>query len=116
MPCAGLGVIRRKPEIRLKTPEEIRGLPGIQKKILLNGANYVKPGGLLVYSTCSLNKEENDCVADAFLAARPDFAPDPLPSLFDGLTDGGYKATLMPHKGDFDGFFVARFRRIASGT
>ena len=116
VPCAGLGVIRRKPEIRLKTPEEIRGLPGIQKKILLNGANYVKPGGLLVYSTCSLNKEENDRVADAFLAARPDFAPDPLPPLFDGLTDGGYKATLMPHKGDFDGFFVARFRRIASGS
>ncbi|MBR6790375.1 MAG: 16S rRNA (cytosine(967)-C(5))-methyltransferase RsmB [Oscillospiraceae bacterium] len=111
VPCAGLGVIRRKPEIRLKPEDDLRALPDIQKKILLNAANYVKPGGVLVYSTCSLNREENDRVVDAFLAGRKDFAPDPLPEIFRDLTDEGYKATLMPHKGDYDGFFIARMKK-----
>jgi len=113
VPCAGLGVIRRKPEIRLKPQEELRALPDIQLKILTTAADYVKPGGVLVYSTCSLNKEENDRIAEAFLAARPDFVPDPLPEIFSGLTDEGFKVTLMPHKGDYDGFFIARMRRKA---
>lgn len=111
VPCAGLGVIRRKPEIRLKLEDDLRGLPDIQKKILLNAANYVKPGGVLVYSTCSLNREENDRVVEAFLAERTDFVPDPLPEIFRDLTDEGYKATLMPHKGDYDGFFIARMKK-----
>lgn len=114
VPCAGLGVIRRKPEIRLKSEKELRALPGIQKKILLNAADYVKPDGILVYSTCSLNREENDRVVEAFLAERPDFVPDPLPEIFNGLTDEGYKATLMPHRGDHDGFFIAKLRKSAA--
>ena len=111
VPCAGLGVIRRKPEIRLKSREELKALPDIQLKILLNAANYVRPDGVLVYSTCSLNREENDRAVEAFLAERIDFVPDPLPGIFSGLTDEGYKVTLMPHKGDYDGFFIARMRR-----
>ena len=111
VPCAGLGVIRRKPEIRLKSESDLRALPVIQQKILTTAADYVKPGGVLVYSTCSLNKEENDRIIEAFLASRSDFVPDPLPEIFSGLTDEGYKVTLMPHRGDYDGFFIARLRR-----
>ena len=111
VPCAGLGVIRRKPEIRRKSPEEIAGLPAIQLEILHNAANYLRPGGILVYSTCSLNKDENDRVAAAFLAAHPDFAPSALPQAFAGLTakKGGNTVTLMPHMGGYDGFYIARF-------
>lgn len=111
VPCSGLGVIRRKPEIRQKPPGQIGRLPALQLAILSNGADYVKPGGVLVYSTCALNRAENDEVAAAFLAKRPDFAPDPLPGCFGGLGEG-HTATLMPHRGGYDGFFIARFRRI----
>lgn len=111
VPCSGLGVIRRKPEIRQKSKEQIAALPALQAAILANGARYVKPGGVLVYSTCALNKAENDEVAEEFLAAHPDFVPDSLPPCFEGLSEG-HKATLMPCKGDYDGFFIARFKRI----
>ena len=112
MPCAGLGVIRRKPEIRRKTPEEIAGLPAVQARILDNAARYLKPGGILVYSTCSLNQDENDRVAAAFLESHPDFAPSPLPPVFDGLAGpGSHTVTLSPLMGDFDGFYIARFTK-----
>ena len=116
VPCAGLGVIRRKPEIRRKSAEEIAELPEIQLAILHNAANYLRPGGILVYSTCSLNKDENDRVAAAFLAAHPDFTPSPLGAVFeqlgaDGNTVGGNTVTLMPHTGDYDGFYIARFSK-----
>ena len=68
VPCSGLGVIRRKPEIKYKKKAEIEGLPEIQRKILENGAGYVKKGGRLVYSTCTLNRAENEDVAEWFAA------------------------------------------------
>lgn len=114
VPCAGLGVIRRKPEIRRKTPEEIAALPDIQLRILSNAANYLRSGGILVYSTCSLNKDENDRVAAAFLAAHPDFIPAPLPEIFNALVENGaHTVTLMPQNGDYDGFYIARFMKRA---
>lgn len=112
VPCAGLGVIRRKPEIRRKTEKEISALPDIQLRILHNAANYLRPGGILVYSTCSLNKDENDRVAAAFLAAHPDFIPAPLPEIFSTLAEkGANSVTLMPQNGDYDGFYIVRFRK-----
>ena len=113
VPCAGLGVIRRKPEIRRKSPEEIARLPEIQLNILHNAANYLRPGGILVYSTCSLNKDENDRVAAAFLAAHPDFTPSALPDVFGQLENDGYTVTLMPQMGGYDGFYIARFSKRA---
>jgi 16S rRNA (cytosine967-C5)-methyltransferase len=114
VPCAGLGVIRRKPEIRRKTAEEVAALPAIQQRILNNAANYLRPGGILVYSTCSLNQDENDRVAAAFLAAHPDFIPAPLPEIFHPLAEeGAHTVTLMPHRGDYDGFYIARFQKRA---
>ena len=70
-PCSGLGVIRKKPDIRFKDPEPLSGLPQVQSAILDNAAGYVKPGGVLVYSTCTILERENRAVTDAFLAAHP---------------------------------------------
>ena len=111
VPCAGLGVIRRKPEIKYKPPETLDGLPAVQRAILDNAASYVRPGGLLVYSTCSLSLAENDGVADAFLAARPDFEGAPLP-LPGGDGADAHKRTLFPDPAGGDGFFIAAFRRL----
>lgn len=114
VPCAGLGVIRRKPEIRRKKQEEIADLPDIQLRILNNAANYLRPGGILVYSTCSLNKDENNRVIAAFLAVHPDFIPAPLPKIFDTLVESGKNTvTLMPQNGDYDGFYIARLMKRA---
>ncbi len=109
VPCSGLGIIRRKPEIRYKTEAELAALPPVQAAILDNAARYVRPGGVLVYSTCSLNRAENEDVVRGFLEKHPEMEPDPMPA---GLPAAGGKAqaTLMPMDG-FDGFFIARMRR-----
>lgn len=109
VPCSGLGVIRRKPEIKYKEPEEFAGLPEIQYQILETSARYVKPGGTLVYSTCTLSRAENDEVAERFAAAHQEFTPIvqpvPLPA------PGDYKRTYCPDENGGDGFFTASFRR-----
>lgn len=111
VPCSGFGVIRRKPEIKYKSPEEFAGLPEIQYQILETSARYVKPGGTLVYSTCTLSRAENDDVADRFAAAHPEFAPivQPVPLAAVG---GDHKRTYCPDENGGDGFFTAAFRRI----
>ena len=78
VPCSGMGVIRKKPEIRWKSREELASLPGIQWEILNSLAECVRPGGQLVYSTCTLLREENEAVIEAFLSQREDFHPAPL--------------------------------------
>lgn len=111
-PCSGLGIIRRKPEIRWKTAEELDALPPLQLSILENAARYVRPGGTLVYSTCALSKAENEGVAGAFLAKHPEFQPDPMPPAAAAvLGEGCSSATLTPLQGNFDGFYIARFVR-----
>ena len=95
-PCSGLGVIRRKPEIRYKKKDEISELPEIQKKLLDNAKNYVKSGGKLVYSTCTLNPAENEDIADRFAGENRDFRLIETRTFIPGETDG-------------DGFFYAVF-------
>lgn len=111
VPCSGLGVIRKKPEIRYKSLEEVEGLPQIQKDILDNVATYVRPGGLLLYSTCTLRREENEAVAEHFLHTHPEFHPEgfTLPSPIGEVAEG--QCTLWPQQTGTDGFFIARFRR-----
>ena len=111
VPCSGLGVIRKKPEIRYKTLEEISGLPQIQQDILDNVSNYVRPGGLLLYSTCTLRKEENEQVAQAFLESHSQFHLEAftLPGPIGEAAEG--QCTLWPQRTETDGFFIARFRR-----
>lgn len=109
-PCSGLGIIRKKPDIRYKNPEDLFTLSVIQAEILNNAAAYVKPGGTLVYSTCTILPEENEQVTDAFLAEHAAFSretfvlPDPV-----GRCEG--QLTLWPHRHGTDGFYICRMKR-----
>lgn len=110
VPCSGLGVIRRKPEIKYKDPEEFKELPRLQKAILETSAKYVKPGGTLVYSTCTLSKSENDDVACEFANTHPEFTPivQTIPS---PNAPNSYLRTFFPDSNGGDGFFTASFKR-----
>lgn len=111
VPCSGIGVLRRKPEIKEKTPEELAALPQLQLQILENGARYVRPGGILQYSTCTVLPEENEQVVAQFLAHHPAFAPEPLmPSM--GSPFDASMVTMLPEMFGGDGFFVAKLRRV----
>ena len=111
VPCSGLGVIRRKPEIRFKTGDEIKNLPPLQLKILETGAKYVKDGGRLIYSTCALNPSENEKVCDSFLSKNPDFRKAEFLPGVTGHTNAHDYLTLMPHINNTDGFFIACFEK-----
>jgi 16S rRNA (cytosine967-C5)-methyltransferase len=112
VPCSGLGVIRRKPEIRYKKQETFDLLPDLQYIILCEGAMHVAPGGRLVYSTCTLNPDENEAVAQRFLRENPSFCPEPLEQVFfKGGALPSHFVTLFPHTDGTDGFFIARFRK-----
>lgn len=116
VPCSGLGVMAKKPEIRYKDMTDSARLPGIQAAVLEASAGYVKPGGLLVYSTCTLLPAENREVTEAFLAAHPEFEPLDFffpscdPACPDIVSERG-AVTLMPDLHGTDGFFIARMRR-----
>ena len=107
VPCSGLGVIRRKPEIKYKPLSDFSGLPDIQLSILENASRYLRPGGILVYATCTVLREENEAVLEQFLAAHPEFSPVPLHEFGCGE---GYK-TFTCDDCDCDGFFVGRLKK-----
>ena len=109
-PCSGLGIIRKKPDTRYKKADDLFTLPVVQAAILDNAARYVRPGGTLVYSTCTILPEENEQVTEAFLAEHADFGLEPfeLP-LPVGKSDGSL--TLWPQRHDTDGFYICRMTR-----
>ena len=109
-PCSGLGVIRRKPEIKYKPMKSLENLPAIQRGILTAAASYVKPNGTLIYSTCTLNPDENEAVADEFQKEHPEFSPYIVPSGIADISDAS-RYNLFPHITGGDGFFIAIFRR-----
>ena len=109
VPCSGLGIIRKKPDIRYKDPELLKGLPRVQRGILDSCARYVRPGGVLLYSTCTVLPRENGDVVDGFLADHPEFLPEPFDLPRWGKQPG--QLTLWPHIHDTDGFFMAKLRR-----
>jgi len=120
-PCSGTGVLRRRADLRWhKTPEELVTLPKLQLEILTSAARAVVAGGVLVYSTCSLEPEENLEVVNAFLASRPDFRlADMGPSLENIIQESTLRQgflQLYPHKHKVDGFFLARLERHEEGT
>lgn len=94
VPCSGLGVIGRKPEIRYKTATNIDCLPTLQYNILTNASRYLKKNGTLVYSTCTLNPAENESVVNRFILKHPDFHLESM-------------TTVLPHLQECDGFFFA---------
>jgi 16S rRNA (cytosine967-C5)-methyltransferase len=115
VPCSGLGVIGRKPDIKYRvTPSKIQELVELQRRILHNAASYVKPGGVLIYSTCTVSREENQENVEWFKANYPFRAESLNPYLPRELwrltTQEGY-LQLMPGIHESDGFFLARLRR-----
>lgn len=111
VPCSGFGVIRKKPDIRYKDLKELEKLPEVQKRILNQLCSYVKPGGVLLYSTCTILKRENEEVIRWFLNVHPEFSLEPftLPKELPGDTSG--MLTLLPSVHGTDGFFICKLRR-----
>ena len=109
-PCSGLGVMGKKPDLRYKDIDSIEALPTLQYDILSASAKYLKKGGVIIYSTCTLNPEENECVAKKFVEEDPNFALEPF-AIGDLKAECGY-LTLLPNIDHTDGFFMAKIRRI----
>ncbi len=109
-PCSGLGVMRRKPEIRYeRTAEDVEALVKLQLEILSNVKQYLKKGGVLIYSTCTIHQMENENVAYTFKKENDDIEFDPFRlKAFD--FEGPYRQ-ILPQEADTDGFFIARFRK-----
>ena len=114
VPCSGYGVIRRKPEIRYKPLTETAGLPEIQYEILEAAAKAARPGGVLVYSTCTVLRRENEDVVRRFLAAHPEYHPEKpwqnIPALAEYAAE---MTTLFPQMLGSDGFFICKMRKEA---
>jgi 16S rRNA (cytosine967-C5)-methyltransferase len=110
-PCSNLGVLRRNPEVKWRRqPSDLALASRRQSEILGAAATMVRPGGRLVYATCSLEPEENEEVARGFLAANQDFATDP-PAEFPLPLDADGWLRCLPHRHGTDGFSALRFRR-----
>ncbi len=112
VPCSGFGVIRRKPEIRYRNLDEVKKLPALQYAILAQAAKRVKPGGILVYSTCTLNPAENNRVAERFLKENDGFRPMKIDLGLEHCVDEPeHMLTMTPFSGGSDGFFAAAFQK-----
>lgn len=115
VPCSGLGIIRRKPEIRYKKDINIDLLTKLQYSILCENAEKVSIGSVIVYSTCTLNKKENNNIVQRFLNEHKDFAPEPivLPKGIERFVDEEENVfTILPFRYNTDGFFIAKFKRV----
>lgn len=111
VPCSGLGIIGKKPEIKYKRLDDTKSLLPIQMQILKTSSKYVKHGGRLVYSTCSVNPNENRRICDRFLEENPEFGSVKVLPRIERTVDEGDYLTLFPHKNNCDGFFIAAFVR-----
>jgi 16S rRNA (cytosine967-C5)-methyltransferase len=124
-PCSGLGTLRRNPDLKWRqSPESVKELEQKQAAILRSAARLVKPGGRLVYATCSILPEENESIAEAFSAEHGDFVPAEAGELLAGLKvqqaatlatggEGGQRyLRLWPHRHATDGFFAAVWNRV----
>ncbi len=109
-PCSGLGVIAKKPDLRYKEKSALERLPEIQYKILDASSNYVKSGGTLVYSTCTLNKRENEDVVKRFLDNHTDFVSVDF-EIGGGVESSEGMLTLYPDTHSTDGFFISKFKK-----
>lgn len=109
VPCSGLGVFAKKPDLRYKSLESISELPALQYEILCASAEYVKRDGVLLYSTCTLNPEENEKITDKFISEHSGFSYEPFKVGALDVANG--KITLLPHKHGTDGFYIAKLRK-----
>ena len=111
VPCSGLGIIRKKPDIRYKDLAALKELPALQENILNTAARDVRPGGLLLYATCTLVREENEGMVERFLQCHPEFSTEPLPLPAPFPKNESGMLALVPGEYDTDGFFFCRLRR-----
>ncbi len=113
LPCSGLGVLGRKPEIRYKAPEDLAAFPPMQYEMLKNQAERLENGGILVFSTCTLNPQENEENLARLLAEFSFLKPHPiLPNLKRVLGEGEHYINLLPHVHGTDGFFIGAVKRV----
>lgn len=115
VPCSGLGIIRRKPEIKYKEDLGLKTLPDLQYDILCNCAKYVKTGGYLVYSTCTLNPSENEKNVKKFLSEHSNFKPLKITlkdDIINKISSMDNAVTLFPEQNGTDGFFISLFEKI----
>lgn len=110
VPCSGLGIIRKKPDIRYKNPKELAKLPREQQAILENAASYVAAGGTLLYSTCTVLPEENEAVVQRFLERHSEFSLSPF-ELPAPIGRCGGEITLWPQRWGTDGFYICRLTK-----
>jgi len=113
VPCSGLGIIRKKPEIKYtKKEKELKSLITVQREIMRNAAKYVKPDGIILYSTCTINKTENQGNINWFLSNFKDFSVEPLNfgQVENLVYDEKGSVTVLPNE-YMDGFFIAKIRR-----
>ena len=114
VPCSGFGVIRRKPEIRYKDLKEVESLYETQYEILSKSSQFLKSGGVLAYSTCTLNPKENGDVASKFLKEHTDFEALSIPSNIKIprlIKEPENQLTVFPDFAENDGFFIALFKK-----
>jgi 16S rRNA (cytosine967-C5)-methyltransferase len=114
-PCSGLGVLRRRPDARWRKEDSLKELPELQRRILNSAAQCVKPGGVLVYSTCTLEEAENEGIVNQFLFGHPEFCLDLTGSYFPTPRPESM-VNLWPQRDGTDGFFIARMSRKAEGV
>jgi 16S rRNA (cytosine967-C5)-methyltransferase len=113
-PCSGTGTLARRPDARWRLePGSLAGLAEVQREMLDAAAEAVRPGGLLVYSTCSLEAEENELQVDAFLARHADFRSEPSETVSPRFRDPRGRLFVTPQATGFDGAFAARLRKAA---
>ncbi len=113
VPCSGFGVMRSKPEIKYTDLKSVERLPKIQYEILCTASRYLKNGGELVYSTCTLNRDENDRVIDRFLNEHGEFEPVNIFKEYEKISEGN-KVTIFPNDFGCEGFFISKIRKVGA--
>lgn len=108
-PCSGLGVLWKKPDMRYSVSDRFDTLPPLQSAIIDNASRYVKRGGVMVYSTCTLNPDENERVVEEFLSSHPEFVAEDF--TVGALSSTSGSLTLLPHLHGTDGFFISKLRK-----
>jgi len=112
VPCSGIGIIPKKPDLRYKKVDDLPQLYKLQGEILATAARYVKPGGRLVYSTCTINKAENEQQINRFLAANDNFRLAAQDCPVQGAVNNDNMVTFLPSRGNCDGFFIAVLEKV----
>ena len=112
VPCSAIGIIPKKPDLRYKSMDDVQNLACLQYDILSTASRYLAEGGRIVYSTCTINKAENENVVDKFLAQHRDFKLEKQHCPIENVINNGEKVTFLPNLTGYDGFFVAVLKKI----